>query len=511
MRSVAPSRLQPQSRPLGSRPAVASRHQQVASRRPVARRSLPSLDMSLPGAEALIKQQPVVRRRKFYRLRTWAFRSVVTSLVLVIGLGGILFAQGYFKLNKVFKGGATAAALQKDVNPNKLKGEGDGRINILLMGVGGDENDAPDLTDTLMLASIDPVNKTASLLSLPRDMWVNIPNVGKMKLNAAYETGKYRYQGKIDHSNADYRAVSAGFTMVDQTIEDITGVTVHYNVLLNYHAFRRAIDTVGGVDINVPEQLYDPTMAWENGWNPVLAKAGPQHMDSKRALNYARSRHTSSDFARSQRQRALMLALKEKVVSLGTLGNPMKISELMSAFGDNVKTDLSLSDTVALYSIMKDIDNKNVGSLGLADNGNSFITTDNMNGQSVVRPKLGYFNYTDIRSYVRRSLQDGFIKKENARITVLNGTSFEGLATRDGDLLKTYGYNVTKVDNAPTQVYDTTVIVDLSQGKAKYTRHYLEQRFQVKATTKIPDSAILPGDSDFIIILGHDEATRSED
>jgi LCP family protein required for cell wall assembly len=493
------------------RPAAITPVQSSApSGRPASRRSLPSIDMSLPGAESLIKQQPVVRRRKFYRLRTWMFRSVVASLVLVIGLGGILFAQGYMKLNKVFKGGATAAALQKDVNPSKLKGEGDGRVNILLMGVGGDENDAPDLTDTLMLVSIDPVNKTASLLSIPRDMWVTIPNVGKMKLNAAYETGKYRYLGKISHSNADHRAVSAGFTMVDQTIEDITGVTVHYNVLVNYHAFRQAIDTVGGVDINVPEQLYDPTMAWENGWNPVLAKAGSQHMDGKHALIYSRSRETSSDFARAERQRAVLLALKEKVVSLGTLSNPMKISELMSAFGDNVKTDLSLSDTVALYNLMKGVDNKNIGSLGLADNGNSFITTDNMNGLSVVRPRLGYFNYTDIRNYVRRSLQDGFIKKENARITVLNGTGFEGLATKDGDLLKTYGYNVTKVDNAPTQAYDTTVIVDRSNGKSKYTLHYLEQRFQVKATTKIPDSAILPGDSDFIIILGHDEATRSE-
>lgn len=480
-------------------------------RRPAARRSLPSIDMSLPGAESLIKQQPVVRRRKFYRLRTWMFRSVVASLVLVIGLGGILFAQGYMKLNKVFKGGATAAALQKDVNPNKLKGEGDGRVNILLMGMGGAGHDAPDLTDTMMIASIDPVNKTASLLSIPRDMWVSVPNVGKMKLNAAYETGKYEYLGKIDHSNANHNAVMAGFTTVDQTIEDITGVTIHYNMLVDFQAFRQAIDTVGGVDINVPEQLYDPTMAWENGWNSVLAKAGPQHMDGKHALIYVRSRETSSDFARSQRQRAVILALKEKVVSLGTLGNPMKISELMSAFGDNVKTDLSLSDTVALYNIMKGINNNNIGSLGLADNGNSFITTDNMNGQSVVRPKLGYFNYTDIRNYVRRSLQDGFIKKENARITVLNGTSYEGLATRDGDMLKSYGYNVTKVDNAPTQAYDTTVIVDLSKGKAKYTRHYLEQRFQVKATTKIPDSAILPGDSDFLIILGHDEATRSED
>src|SRR4051812_43937555 len=109
--------------------------QPSASSQPAAR-SLPSLNMSLPGADELIKHQPVVKHRKFYKARTWAFRTVLVSLVLIIGLGGLLFAQGFMKIHKVFKGGATAAALQKDVNPNKLKGEGDGRINILLMGMG---------------------------------------------------------------------------------------------------------------------------------------------------------------------------------------------------------------------------------------------------------------------------------------------------------------------------------------------------------------------------------------
>ena len=261
-------------------------------------RRLPALDMSLPGAGALIKQQPVVRHRRFYRLRTWMFRSVVTTLIVVIGLGGILFTQGYLKLHKVFRGGATAAALQQNVNPNTLKGEGDGRVNILLMGIGGAGHEAPDLTDTVMIASIDPVNKTASLLSVPRDMWVNIPNNGKMKLNAAYETGKYKYLHKIDNSNADANAVKAGFTMADQTIEDVTGINIHYNMLLDFTAFRKSIDTVGGVTVNVPDQLYDPNLAWENGWNPVIAKAGSQSFDGKHALMYVRSRETTSDFAR---------------------------------------------------------------------------------------------------------------------------------------------------------------------------------------------------------------------
>ncbi len=469
------------------------------------------LNMSLPGAEELIKKQPSIRRRRLNSLRTWAFRGSVTALVLIIGVGGLLFAQGFMKANNVFKGGATAAALQKDVSPHKLKGEGDGRINILLLGAGGAGHEAPDLTDTIMLASIDPVNKTASLVSLPRDMWVQGPGGSAMKVNAAFATAKYRQLGKIDTSSKDDAAIKAGVEAIDKQVEDILGVNVHYNMLVDFKAFRQAIDTVGGVEVNVPEQLYDPTMAWENGRNPILAKEGQQTFDGKKALMYVRSRHTSSDFARSERQRAVLLALKDKVVTVGTLSNPVKISELISAFGDNVYSDLSLADSVSLAKIFKDIKNTNIKSIGLADEGNSFVTTAAVGDQSVVLPKAGMFDFSEIRSYIRGVLADGYIKKENSKIVLLNGTEREGMATLKGDTLKSYGYNVTKLDNAPTTNYDQTVIIDRTNGAHKYTKNYLEKRFAVKATTKLPDSAIIPGEADFIIILGNNEAFSSED
>jgi LCP family protein required for cell wall assembly len=362
-----------------------------------------------------------------------------------------------------------------------------------------------------MLASIDPVNKTASLVSIPRDMWVQGPNGSAMKVNAAYATAKYKELGKIDTDSKDEAAIKAGVTAIDKQVEDILGVNIHYNMLVDFKAFRQAINTVGGVEVNVPEQLYDPTMAWENGRNPVLAKAGLQTFDGKKALMYVRSRHTSSDFARSERQRAVLLALKDKVVTLGTLSNPIKISELISAFGNNVYSDLSLADSVSLAKIFKDIKNTNIKSIGLADEGNSFVTTGAVGDQSVVLPKAGMFDFSDIRSYIRGVLADGYIKKENSNIVILNGTEREGLATLKGDTLKSYGYNVTKLDNAPTANYDRTVIIDRTNGADKYTKNYLEKRFAVKATTKLPDSAILPGDADFIIILGNNEAFSSED
>ena len=467
-------------------------------------RSLPPISLDLDTVPAA-KHKPI-GHHPWRTFRKWSFRAVAALLILTIGLGGLLFSQGYLKLHKVFKGTATsAAALQKNVDPTLLKGEGDGRVNILLLGIGGGTHDAPDLTDTIMIASIDPVNNTAVLLSVPRDLWVTIPQHGSMKINAAYETGKYRYLGHIDNSNANYQAVQAGFSMIDQTIESVVGVPIHYNMLVNFQAFKQGVDSVNGITVNVPEELYDPTMAWENNWNPVLAKVGVQQMNGTQALLYVRSRETSSDFARGQRQRTVIVALKDKILTLGTLSNPLKISQLMGAFGNNVVTDISLSDAVRMYNLTKDIDNAQIQSVDLVTPPNSLVTTGNMNGISIDEPRAGLGVYNAIQAFTRITLKDGYITKENAQITVLNGTTLPGVGTEKANELKSYGYNVTKVDNAPTSTYDKTVIVDLTNGVDKYTRHYLENRYGVKAVTTIPDKTIVPGSANFIIILGNDQ------
>lgn len=471
-------------------------------------RTLPSINLALPEASA----QPRTKRGVFRtKKRSWLPKASAAFLVAVLGVAGVLVAQGYLKLQHTFNGGASAVALQGNVDPSKLKGEGDGRVNILLMGAGGEGHDGANLTDTIMVASIDPVNKTASLLSVPRDLWVTIPKHGNMKLNAAYETGKFAYLGKMDFSNSNKQAVQAGFALADQTIEQVLGVTIHYNVLVDFRAFQQAVDTVGGVTVHVPEQLYDPTMAWENKWNPVLAKAGDQTFDGKHALMYVRSRETSSDFARSERQRAMLVALKSKVVSLGILSNPIKISQLMNAFGNNVQTDLSLNDAARLYDLTKGIGDTSIKSIALTGTPEAnLVTTDAVGNQSVVRPKAGFFVYSAIQSYVRNALQDGYIMKEHAAVTVLNGTERPGLATAKADELKSYGYTVIKVDNAPTSAYNQTVVVDLSNGKKPYTRRYLEQRFGTSAVSRLPDTTIQPGTADFIIILGDDETAASQ-
>jgi LCP family protein required for cell wall assembly len=467
------------------------------------------IDMELPGVDSPSRFN-LVRHVKWHGVR----RGLAIAMVLVITLSGLLFSQSYLKLHKVFKGSAgTAAALKENVNPDLLKGEGSGRVNILLLGRGGGTHDAPDLTDTMMIASVDPVNHTSTLLSLPRDLWVNVPNSGVMKMNAAWETGEFKYLGKQAAGSTDPKAIRAGYDLVDQTVQSVTGVNIDYNVLVDFQAFQQAVDAVGGVNVAVPTDLVDPTMAWENAGNPVLATAGPHDFAGKQALMYVRSRETTSDFARAERQRSVLTALKGKVETLGTLSNPVKLNGLLNTFGNNFQTDLSLGNANRLFSIVKGVSNNKINSVGLnatTPGAVQYVTDGNINGQSVVLPKAGLFQYGDIQQFIRGQLKDPYLMKENARVSVLNGTAVPGQATAMSDQLKGYGYNVVKVGNTPDAGWTKTTVVDLTHGRDKYTRHYLEQRFNVTATTSLSDTTIPTNGADFVIIIGSDEANPTQ-
>lgn len=461
----------------------------------------------LPGRGIVLNVPPATpnsRERKHHWRRNFLRTSLVTGLFILV-IGGFLGAKGYLNLNKVLKGGGGAAALETDVDPTKLRGEGDGRINVLLLGKGGPGHTAPDLTDTLLVASVDPIHKEAALLSIPRDLYVKSP-AGQSKINSVYANAK---SASLDRANKNSNskakdAENAGVAAIQTTVEQSLGIPIHYYVMVDFIAFQKAIDTVGGVTIDVKKPLYDPSVAWENNNNPLLAATGLQNFNGKKALLYARSRNGSErgDFDRTERQREILLGLKSKVLSVGTFANPIKINQLVSNFGDHAQSNLSTDEVLRLYSLAKDIDGSKVASIGLADPPNDYVVTDNVNGLSIVRPRAGLFDFSEIQSYVRNSLKDGFLRKENATILVLNGTETTGLAAKKAAELKAFGYNLAEPADAPTKTYQKTTVINLKGDAKKYTRHYLEQRFDVTSVTALPDPAIQPGTADFVIIIG---------
>jgi LCP family protein required for cell wall assembly len=438
-------------------------------------------------------------------------RGVLLALGVVLLIGGFLVLKGYFKLNNVLQGGGGAPALQAEVDPTRLKGEGDGRVNILLLGKGGPGHDGPDLTDTILIASIDPINKDAALLSLPRDLYVQNPDGYQMKINTVYPTAKNQILNgpKIDQQSQ--KAEEAGMKAIESVVKNVTGIPIHYHAMVDFTGFKKAIDAVGGITIDVKKDLYDYNVAWENNNSPLIAAKGVQKFDGKKALLYARSRYGSArgDFDRNERQREVILALRDKVLSAGTFSNPVRISQLLDAFGNHVRVNMTLDEMNRLYEIGREIDSTKVTSVGLADPPNILVKTANQGGISIVVPKAGMFQWAEIQKFVRNKLKDGYIRSENPAIMVLNGTNVAGLATKKADDLKSYGYNIIKVDTAPTTAYAKTILVDLRNGEKKYTKRYLEQRFNTSAVTSLPDTKIVPGVADFVIILGQNESNSN--
>lgn len=458
---------------------------------------------SLDLDDTTASRKPGKKRFEFFRhpiktFKSWSWKKrILWILATLVILGaliiGFLFFKGYFNAKKVFKGGSSSKVIE----------EKQGRINILLLGNGGEGHEAPDLTDTILVASIDPVNKKTALISIPRDMWVSVPDHGSMKINAVYETGKYDFLGRQDSSNDNFEAVSAGFKAADAAVEDVLGMDIHYHALVDFKAFKQAVDSVGGISIEVPETLSDPMFRRENGGSSVIATAGQQDFDGARALMYVRSRYTSSDFARAQRQRAVIVALQQKIFSLGTLSSPTKISQLMDAFGSNAVTDLSLKDISNLYDMTKGMQPNNIESVGLTDEPNVLVKTGMVSGQSVVLPVAGVGNYDDIHAYIKPKVRDGNLVKENASVVVYNGTTESGKAQTVADELKAAGYNVLSVGDAPSATYEQSTIIDRTNGKKKYSlKDILSTTEITKSSTKLPDQAIQTQNADFVIILG---------
>lgn len=450
----------------------------------------------------------VKRKKPKSRRRKKIVRSVALVIVLLlIGTAG-LFGYSFFKAQKIFHGnGEGAAALDENVDPAKLKGEGDGRINILILGKGGPGHEAPDLTDTILLASIDPVQNEAALLSVPRDLFVEDKNGYGTKINAIYSNAK---QAEFSKSNNQEQSEVAGLNAIEESVTEVLGIPVHYYAMVDFVAFQKSIDIVGGLDIQVKEPLYDWSVAWLLNGNPLVADEGLQTMDGKRALLYARSRMGSArgDFDRTERQRDILVALQKEVLSSSTLSNPKKLYELLSAFGDNVRTDLNGPDEVKrLYEIGKNIGQDKIVSVSLADDP-ILVTTDFINDQSIVRPIAGLNAYDDIHTFVRNTLRDARLKQENSRVVILNGTSTPGLATAREKELKSYGYNVTSVDNAPTADYVESRLVSLNPLNNKYTESYLTKRLGLQAENVTIEGIPTPDLADFVIILGSDEALK---
>jgi len=375
------------------------------------------------------------------------------------------------------------------IDVTQFKQSGDGRYNILVVGVGGAGHAGGNLTDSIQVVSLDPVNDKISITSIPRDLYVTIPGKGKAKINTAY-------------SYAEAQKKGSGPLVAKKVVGEVIGVNISNFVLIDFNGVKELVNALGGVEVNVPEAINDPSFPCDNlkDYCAFTVKAGLQKMDGKTALRYSRSRKTTSDFDRSARQQLVLTSLKKKALSLGVLSNPVKISNLMSVVGDNLKTDMQINEIKTLMAIIKDIPDSSTTSHVLDTNTNLGLlksSNDPLAGY-ISYPTLGIGKYQDVTAWFHKNSPDPFIKRENASITVVGGGSATDKQVKDFiDTLKDYGYNAQLGSSTISKSkYRTTQLFETSRKKYPISRSYLGTYLKIEAQ----DGAPLKSGSDFEII-----------
>lgn len=461
-----------------------------------------------PGA------RPIVRKGRWQRFKQGLTlkRVVVTLALLVLLIGGWVGGKFAYNAHKLFGGNIFSV-----LTSSKLKGEDVGRVNILLAGNSADDpgHNGADLTDSIMLISIDTKNNKGFMLSIPRDLWVRIPGDGHAKINSAYVRGEDN-----NYSRSGYP--DGGMGELEQIISQNLGLPINYYALVNYTALRQSVDAVGGIDLTIkstdPRGLYDPNIDWQTRGPLVKLTNGVHHLNGRQALDLARARgdaynsygFAGSDFDRTEHQRQILVALKSKAVSAGVISNPAKLSNLSDAIGNNVKTDFKLSEVHRLYDLTKNISGGNLKSLSLNDDGTGtslLASYTSSNGQSALIPASGLDDFSAIRTFIRRQTSNDQVLQESASVMVLNGTSVNGLASRVRTRLQSKNFNVTGVADAGNTGQVNTAIIDLSNGAKPATRAALGKLYGSHFTTQNPYGTTYK--ADFIIVLGTDQTSAT--
>lgn len=408
-----------------------------------------------------------------------------------------------------------------NVSPErKLIGEDEDRINILLLGIGGGNHDGSQLTDTIILASLKPSSKEASLISLPRDMVApNDFSNNWRKINSINALAEARKKG-------------SGGKETIKVISNILDTPINYYIRLDFSGFIKIIDELGGIEVDVERVLSDrlyPIEGQENNPNyyarfqHLYIEKGLQKMDGSLALKYVRSRHASgiegSDFARGRRQQRVLEAVKNKLISLDMLLKPATLTRVVSQLDNSIHTNLNIWEMYRVWEKFKDISSENISNHVFDDGPNGFLTASRgYDNAFILLPKNNSFE--EIQKYVKNifgtedfikenpsnSIIDESIIEEKPSVIVINGTWITGLASNTANNLKDAGFLVIDIGNAPERNIEESLIYDLSYGKNESGLNKLITLTEGSLAFDAPSwlEEYQEKKVDFIILLGND-------
>ena len=393
------------------------------------------------------------------------------------------------------------------------------QVNILLLGMGGYENDAPYLTDSIMAVSIDPNSDRVMMASIPRDLVVhmnlqsNPSRIWTQKINAAYEVP---YTDIICCVASQYTGPNGGGLAAEHEVGKVTGLTFDHYIAIDFVAFRDMVNALGGVDVCLTTNLDDLEYPnYSNGYMPIHFRAGCQHLNGEQALEIARSRHAiepeqSSDFGRARRQQDIMEAIKKKAT---TVNGFAKAPQLLAALQKNIHTDMTPTDMKAIYDWGKNLPDSSIVRVALtapsgAAEGNLLDSYDCGLGSGASQLCADDPSFGMIHRYIASVLISPKTLAEKAPVQFVNGSNnFPGLDQRVTSMFDPTGLALN--DPVTHRPVPTTQILDYSGGKFPLTAQYLENFFGapvVNATPANPAPAAGQQTYGLVVVIGHDFA-----
>lgn len=338
----------------------------------------------------ILKKDPGMKQERFFQKKWFKIGAVILGLIIIVG--GVFAWKTGITLNKISSGGIVSSLIHSLPGvTNELEGEKEDRINVAVLGMRGENVEGGGLlADTIIVASIKPKENKVSMISIPRDLYVSLPeNAGKQKINAVHHYGEKKGKGQ-------------GLEDMKTVLSEVLGMPIHYAASINFAGFKQFIDAIGGVEITLEkpfeepmqfqeEKVCDPNVFTKPTGNyeykyytrqdgtKYIAKAyplctnpnvecggdfklpaGKQTLSGEQALCFVRSRKTSSDFERAKRQQLLIQHVKDQLLSAGTLTDFSKLNGILDSLGDNVRSDLALWEMTRFYELYSQMNNPGI-------------------------------------------------------------------------------------------------------------------------------------------------------
>ena len=452
-------------------------------------------------------------KNKIFKFKASKFNywRLAGLFVLVLALSaGIYLYLNFQKIKSNIFVGETIKKIADSSKPTPTPTPTRNDINVLLLGYGGGQHDGAYLTDSIILANINHDNKKITLVSIPRDLWVSIPVSSQEslfgKINSAYAIGidDRQYPNKA----SEYTGAPGGGNLTKKIVADITGLPVDKFAAIDFDGFVKSIDVLGGVEVNIEKSFTDkeypiagkeddtcgvdplliPTITQKTGFSvletfpcrfeTITFEKGITHLDGTMALKYVRSRHSpedGSDFGRSRRQRSLILAVRDKIISIGFIP---KILPFITSLQNDFKTDFTLGETQLYLASAADLSKYEVENFAITDQ-NFLEHNFSARGQAILEPAAGQDSWEEIHQWLQIVM-----KKDKPVVKIVNCASQDKLESVT-TFLKENNYFVLPVIDKCQNTKSKTAISFFEENDPNFDKNKLLEYLQLENPTKL--------------------------